>query len=199
MISNRQLPQNSISFEYNLPSTIRTLSSNNASPGNDLTGLMYLPLLNADDSCNAAIPQYTPANVTTQNNLPNTGQFAFLAVAPWLSTTCTLQFLNAASDDALRAFIFYKPDSGSDTPAAADPGWDLGDNGAWKSNAKFPVYAIDGDSGATIMKELALYSGNLTTVPNGNMLVSQFPPSFYVRLAGTITIGKLLELQIECF
>jgi hypothetical protein len=138
------------------------------------------------------VPKYTPANVTTQNNLPNNGQIAFLALAPWINVNCTKQFLNAAANDALRAFIFYLPDNDTQAPAPTDPAWDLGDGGAWKSTTKFPVYAIDGQSGVQIMQELVLYRGNLTTVPYGNLLAQQFPPTFYVRLTGSISIGKLL-------
>jgi hypothetical protein len=157
-----------------------------------LTGLLYLPLLDPGSSCQNLIYNYVSQNTTTQNNLPNNGQFAFLAIAPWINPTCTAQFLYAARDDSLRAFIFYLPDDDTQAPGADADVWNLGDGGAWKSHTKFPVYTIDGRSGAAIMHQLSLYSGNLTTVPNGQLLASEFPPTFYVRLAGTIQIGEYI-------
>jgi hypothetical protein len=138
------------------------------------------------------LPKYVPGNVTSQNNLPNNMQLAFLAVAPWISTTCTTQFLNAANNDPIRAFIFYLPDNDTQAPDSNDPIWSLNDGGSWKTWSKFPVYAIDGFSGAQIIQQMALYHGNLTTVPSGNILAQQFPPNDYVRLAGSISIGTFV-------
>jgi hypothetical protein len=39
------------------------------------------------------------------------------------------------------------------------------------------------------MDQLALYTGNLTSVPNGHELANEYPPSDYVRLAIQIDIG----------
>jgi len=155
-----------------------------------LTGLLYLPELDEGSSCENTIDQYVPENATSQVHLPVGSQFGFLAVAPWISVTCTQEFLSAARDDPLRAFIFFLPNNDTLVPPANDPQWSLGDGDKWKKNTKFPVYAIAGSSGGTILRQMARYSGNLTNVPNGQMLADEFPPNAYVRLAGSIALGK---------
>ena len=60
----------------------------------------------------------------------------------------------------------------------------------WKAANRFPVYAIPGASGHQIMSELALYAGNLTTVPNGHQLTETYPPNDFVRLVLDITLSK---------
>jgi hypothetical protein len=169
---------------------VQTLSTTNATPGNDLTGLLYLPELEHGASCTSIIPKYVPENVTSQINLPLNGQLAFLAIAPWISVPCTIQFLEAAHDDPLRAFIFYLPDNGTSPPPSGDPAWSLQDGGKWRSWAKFPVYAISGKDGSTLMQNMARYSGNLTNVPYGHTLADEYAPNYYVRLAGAISVGQ---------
>ncbi|KAF2664077.1 hypothetical protein BT63DRAFT_100458 [Microthyrium microscopicum] len=176
----------SVSFRYDLPSEVITLSTTNADPSNDLTGLLYVPELDAGSSCEDKIYQYVPKNATSNLQLPQGAQFAFLAVAPWISVTCTQQWLYAARDDPLRAFIFFLPNNETSAPKANDPAWSLGDNGKWKKTSKFPVYAIDGASGGSILRNMALYSGNLTSVPFGHNLADDYPPTAYVRLAGAL-------------
>jgi hypothetical protein len=151
--------------------------------------LLYLPELDPGSTCENEIFKYVPSNATSQVHLPMDAQFAFLAVAPWISSTCTSEFLYAARDDPLRAFIFFLPDDSHDVPGANDPKWSLGDGGKWKKSNKFPVYAISGKDGGKVLRNMGLYSGNLTNVPFGHVLADEFPPSAYVRLAGSISMG----------
>ena len=44
--------------------------------------------------------------------------------------------------------------------------------------------------GQELMRRLAEYSGNVTSVPNGPQLVDMYPATDYVRLAAEISIGK---------
>lgn len=92
-----------------------------------------------------------------------------------------------------QAFLFYLTDNGTDIPPVAnDPTWSLGDGGHWKTSNRFPVYAIASMLGGQLMEELVDYSGNVTDVPNGNMLIEQWPATDYVRLAAEVTIGMLV-------
>jgi hypothetical protein len=130
-----------------------------------------------------------PVNAT-KVALPRNG-YTFIALAPWISVDCTFAYLNAVQADLIRAFVFYLLDNSTDIPPLAnDPTWGLGDGGRWKTTYKFPVYAIPSSRGSQLMSELASYSGNLTSVPNGHDLANQYPPSDYVRLAMDIDIGK---------
>lgn len=93
--------------------------------------------------------------------------------------------MGAARQDPIRAFIFYLPNN--DTDAAPPPTslvWDLGDGGAWKTQNQYPVYTVPGFYGNRLMRQLSLYSGNMTSVPYGHQ-ISELPgidPRDYVRL-----------------
>ena len=128
-----------------------------------------------------ASARYLPANVTRLSNLPST-DYQYVAIAPWVSAPCTLSYLAAAQ--GVTAFMFYQPDNGTNTPPpVSDPSWDLNDGGRWKSKNKFPVYAIPGSEGGTIMQGLARYNGDSSNPLIQSILAyEQFDQSDYVRL-----------------
>jgi hypothetical protein len=125
-----------------------------------------------------------PANVTRQANLPPT-DFTLVAIAPWINRQCTREYLAAARQDPNRAFIFYLPDNATTSPPSPKSSvWDLGDGGKWKTKNQFPVYTVPGYYGNSLMHQLSLYSGNMTSVPYGHQ-ISELPgidPRDYVRL-----------------
>lgn len=127
---------------------------------------------------------YIPSNVTRQANLPPT-DFTLIAIAPWINVECTQEYLSAARQDPNKAFIFYLPDNGTQTPPPPSSlAWDLRDGGAWKTQYQYPVYTIPGFHGDRLMRQLSLYSGNMTSVPHGHQ-ISELPgidPRDYVRL-----------------
>ena len=101
-----------------------------------------------------------------------------------------LAFLNAVATDPIAGFLFFVPDNTTSTPPDADSSaWNLGDDGHWKSLNHFPVYAIPGASGDLIMRESALYSGNMTEVPHGHLLTEYYDSRDYVRLFMDINTG----------
>jgi len=143
-----------------------------------------VPDLNRDDACYNISKQFVPKNVTRQANLPPT-DFTLVAIAPWISAECSLAYLSAAHLDPARGFIFFPPNNSKDIPA--DPRsefWDLEDGDAWKTTYNFPVYAIPGYYGNVLMHQLAMYSGNMTSVPYGHKIseLSGIDPRDYVRL-----------------
>ncbi|KAF2453511.1 hypothetical protein BDY21DRAFT_292890, partial [Lineolata rhizophorae] len=180
----------SISFEYAKNGGIRTLSAGDASPGDKVSGLLYVPLL-ASPSCESAVAPFIPPNETRRSDLPRQ-DYDLIALAPWTSPRCTLEFLDHAHENPFtRAFLFYLPDNRTDTPPLTnDPVWSLGDGGQWKSDNKYPVYALPGLTGAIMMNALAQYSGNLTTVPHGHELANYYHPSAYVRLFSIVDTGS---------
>lgn len=184
--------QTNISFTWSESGTIRTLSTTDAAAGTDISGLLYTPVPNT--TVCPQWSQYAPYNAS-KVVLPR-ANFGFVALAPWISPNCTLAYLAAVQQDPIRSFIFYQPgNSTAEPPLANDASWGLNDGGKWKSSNKFPVYAIPSYSGNQIMNQLALYTGNLTSVPNGHELANQFPPSDYIRLAIEIDIGAYPNLQ----
>lgn len=93
--------------------------------------------------------------------------------------------MRAASADPLRGFITYIPSNSTEKPPAVeDRVWSLHDHGAWTTNTKFPVYAVSGSVGSTMMAQLGLYSGNVSSVPYGKNITALYSPSSddYVRI-----------------
>ena len=115
----------------------------------------------------------------------------YVAFAPWFSVACTQSYL-AAADKGSAAFLFYVPSQATTAkpPSPNDEIWNLADGGRWKSQNEFPVYALSGANGAAIMQQLALYSGNLSQVKNGDLLAQQFNSRDYVRLYTNFGIGN---------
>lgn len=103
---------------------------------------------------------------------------------------CTEAYLAQARSDAVRGAITFQP-STSTPDAVADVGddsWTLADGGHWKSDNQFPIYAISYTAASQILNQLALYSGNMTEVPNGDLLANQFDPRDYPRLFAHIDL-----------
>lgn len=93
--------------------------------------------------------------------------------------------MSAASVDPIRGFITYIPDGTSDKPPESGDGvWSLHDHGQWKSESKFPIYAVPGSVGSSMMTQLGLYSGNVSSVPYGDNITDLYSPGDddYVRI-----------------
>jgi hypothetical protein len=143
------------------------------------------------DPCVEESSPYIPNNATRQANLPHE-DYRLVAIAPWVSANCTLGYLAAARQDPARAFIFYTPDNGTGPlPPASDEMWNLYDGGQWRSLNRFPVFAVAGQVGNTLMDHLSLYSGNLTDVENGHYLAEMYDIRDYARIYTDIKVGEL--------
>ena len=159
-----------------------------------MEGLLYVPDLDNSDPCLNISQQYITQSTTRQANLPPT-DYSLIALAPWISANCTLSYLAAARADPARAFVFYPTDNSTDQPPPMnDPMWGLNDGGAWKSQNKYPVYAVPGQTGALLMHHLGKYSGNMTDVENGHLLTEMYDSRDYVRLYTVITTGSQASL-----
>ena len=135
--------------------------------------------------------QYVPSNVTRIRDLP-TKEYLYLALAPWFSAACTKSYLAAArAVQGLDGLIFYIPNNSTSTPPPiADGIWNLNDGGRWKSENKYPVYAIPGVDGAIIMQQLAQYSGNASS-PKAEYILAyeKMDHTDYVRLYTTFGLN----------
>lgn len=177
------------SFELVNNNDVRTLSTVGVQSGDDVEGLLYVPTLPSTSPCINVSRPYIPTNATRLENLPS-ANYPYVAFAPWINVECTLSFLNAASPSS-DAFLTYLLDNGTGMPPTlSSPVWTLNDGGSTWSQLKFPVYAIPGASGSTIMQNMALYSGNLSSAPNSNLLLEQFAPTDYARLYATFDTGS---------
>lgn len=168
---------------------IRTLSTDDAH-GSDQTGLLYTPDLKDGDACIADSAPYVQ-NVTRIANLPpSVSEYRVMAIAPWTSSECALNYMVAARENPNnRGFIFFVPGNSSQTPPSADdPQWHI--EGRWKRDNGYPVYAIPGQYGAELMLQSARYNANVTDVPNGHQLTEDgVSPTDYVRLFADIDTG----------
>jgi uncharacterized membrane protein len=72
--------------------------------------------------------------------------------------------------------------------------WGLNDGGIWKSQNKYPVYAVPGQTGALMMHHLGKYSGNMTDVENGHLLTEMYDSRDYVRLYTEIATANPASL-----
>ena len=183
--------QPDLSFNALLQGNIQTLSSSVTDTGSAVEGFVYVPTLQASDPCTNTSKQYIPHNVTRQANLPSK-EYNLVAHAPWISASCTKSYLASASSDGARAFLFYLVHGPSNVPPPLpnDPAWNLDDGGQWKAQNRYPVYALRASDGAEVMKQLSLYSGNMTDAPNGDLLTEQFDSRSYVRLYSEISTGS---------
>ncbi|KAI0882282.1 uncharacterized protein GGS22DRAFT_49860 [Annulohypoxylon maeteangense] len=190
-----------IAYSEDLLGNVTTLSTTSVSTANGVVqGLLYVPDLAANDPCQNLTADYIPKNVTRQVNLPTTN-YNLIALAPWINTNCTRSFLSSARLDPIRGMLVYRPDD-DDTnqpPDADDDVWNLGDGNAWKAQNRYPVYAIPGSSGNQMMRQLSLYSGDLSTVPFSDQIISTYSPNpaDYVRVwteLSVITVSTTLPL-----
>ncbi|QDS71049.1 hypothetical protein FKW77_008516 [Venturia effusa] len=176
-----------LSYTFEEKNKIRTLSATSSTAGNDIDGLLYVPIID-NPNCNISTT-LVPRNVTKAGDLPGQSSISLIAIAPWISAECTLAYLAAVQRDAIRSFLFFVPNGGTaQPPVPNDPQWTLNDGGRWKRTNKFPVYAIPGATGAAIMQQLSQYSGNVTTAPNGHELANEYAPSDYIRLAAEVNL-----------
>ncbi|PWY95584.1 RING finger domain protein [Aspergillus sclerotioniger CBS 115572] len=154
--SNTTAPLNESSvFSLKLESTIQTLSEQNAPDKGPIQGLLFVPRLDEQNRCNNATAPFIPANVTRLQGVTQFGS-RMIGLAPWVNDECTQAFLNASQDPTPDALVFFLP-SNDDTkpPSANDPVWLLGGSAAWQSRSEFPVYAIPGAAGVTLMDQLS--------------------------------------------
>ncbi|KAM0306059.1 hypothetical protein ACHAO8_010905 [Botrytis cinerea] len=179
-----------ISYAETITDNLQTLSTHNADASGQIGGFLYVPDLDDQHICYNTSKQYVPSNATRQANLPAT-DFTLIALAPWISIECTKGYLAAARQDPIRAFIFYSPDNGTSRPPPINSDqWALEDGGSWKSTNRYPVYAVPGSVGERMMREISLYSGNLTDVPNGHELSTSpgIDPRDYVRVYTQLSV-----------
>lgn len=180
-----------ISYQFLTSFDIRTLSVHGANSGSSLSGLLYVPTLRSNNECVEVSESYVPGNVTRRADLPDT-DFKLIALAPWITPSCTLSYLEAAREDRnVQAFLFYLPTNETGTPPLANSNvWGLGDGGEWKNRNDFPVYALPGKAGQDLMDQSQYWSGSVDEVGLEGDLPRGFNQDAYVRLAADIDTGR---------
>ncbi|KAK5663584.1 hypothetical protein OQA88_4015 [Cercophora sp. LCS_1] len=155
------------------------------------SGLLYVPDLEQDDPCVNQTAPYVPENAVRRANLPPANMHV-IAIAPWVSSTCSKKYMASASRDPLQGLIFFRPHSHPEEPppAAASPSWDINGSTRWRSQNLFPVLAVSGLVGRELVYQLSLYSGNLTQVPFSRNITDFYhpDPEDYVRIWSEIIL-----------
>ncbi|KPM37151.1 hypothetical protein AK830_g9421 [Neonectria ditissima] len=191
IIRNLTALSSQLAYEERITSNITTLTTTNADTLDGvIQGLLYVPDLDDNAACDQQQYDFIPHNVTRRDNLPPTN-YNLIALAPWFSIDCTLAYLASARVDPLRAFVFYKPNNSSNKPQDADSAvWNLEDGGAWVKTNKFPIFAISGREGQTMMEQLSLYSGHIDSIPYGDEINDLYGPNpkDYVRIWTELTL-----------
>lgn len=189
--SSTDFPQ--MGYSSRIHGNVTVLNSRYSSVSNGvIQGLLYVPDLEDGDPCVEDLAPYLPSDVVHQWNLPPTN-YNLIALAPWVNAECTRSLLASARSDPLRAFIFYQPSNSTTKPLSAGSDvWDLEDEGRWKAETHFPVFAVSGRYGHELMEQLGLYSGNLSEVPYGSNISSLYAadPDDYVRIWTQITCSE---------
>lgn len=98
------------------------------------------------------------------------------------------------SQDIAAAF-FYPLDDYTDAPPAEHPMWSLNDGDNWKSDNGFPVYAISGHHGQILIRNLAVFSGQLSDAPRGDRLSQVYRTGSEGRLYGVMSFGMTIPLR----
>lgn len=118
-----------------------------------------MPDLSPQDPCNAIGSSFIPPDVTRHKDVSSYG-YPVIGLAPWISPNCTQSFLAASRDVGTEALVFFQPSS-TETgtpPPLSDQRWSLNDGDQWRTQNDYPVYAIPGPAGLTLIHELAWFS-----------------------------------------
>ncbi|KAJ5231791.1 uncharacterized protein N7469_006379 [Penicillium citrinum] len=206
-----------VGFRFVLDRTVQTLSSNGVPDSGSLSGLLFVPSLSPKDICNQELASIIPSNVTRAKDVSDYG-YPVIGLAPWISDDCTQKFLAASRDAGTSALVVFQPADNKTglPPPPTDDTWKLEDEN-WRGDNNYPVYAIPGPSGLTLLKELSWFSdGNpkvsaqhrsmhtrnhdsdrLFTMIDTNTTPNQEPSlwSFVLAILGTI-VGLTLVLLI---
>ena len=74
--------------------------------------------------------------------------------------------------DDFRGMVFYVPGNSTERPPEiSSPQWDMNDQGVWKSQYNFPVYAIPGATGQAVVNKLSNFSSISPTSPETKPLL----------------------------
>ncbi|KAJ5586823.1 uncharacterized protein N7459_002588 [Penicillium hispanicum] len=148
-----------VGFRFVLDRTVQTLSGSGLPDSGSLSGLLFVPGLAPHDPCNAILDSFIPSNVTRHEDVSEFG-YSLIGLAPWISPDCTQSFLAASRQAGSGALVFYQPSSDETgiPPPPNDKRWDLNDGYKWRMDNNYPIYAIPGPAGKTLMRELSWFS-----------------------------------------
>lgn len=174
-----------MTFRLDITHDILTLWVGPAQPGDDISGLAYVPAIDHSDPCYHG---HVPENATQLDDLPPLN-FNLIGYAPWVSKYCSRRFLDSAAADRgnTRAVVFYTITNGNKSavmPKRDDPMWGIGSH-----DYQFPIYAINGVDGEPLMEKIAKYSRNITDIWDSPGLKDKYDIGDYARVFIEVDTG----------
>ncbi|CAG8939775.1 unnamed protein product [Penicillium salamii] len=205
-----------VAYRFVLDNKVQTISSNSIPESGVVSGLLFVPNLDLHDPCYNTTASAVPANVTRYQDVSNFG-YSLIGLAPWVSAECSLSYLSAGQKVGTHAMVFFEP-SNNDTglpPDSNDSRWVINDGEKWRMENDYPVYAIPGPAGTSLIRDLAKFSGesthskrdNPTEIPDSSRLFARLETgketgnmpslwSFVLAIAGTVLVLSLLLVVI---
>ncbi|KAJ5341459.1 Ribosomal protein L15e [Penicillium brevicompactum] len=202
-----------VAYRFVLDNKVQTISSNSIPKSGVVSGLLFVPDLDSQDPCYNDTSSYVPSNATRYDDVSGFG-YSLIGLAPWVSAECSLSYLSAGQKVGTHAMVFYEP-TNNDTglpPDSNDARWKINDGEKWRMENDYPVYAIPGPAGTSLIRDLAHFSGNTmhekrevvsgsarlfgrleTGEETGNMPSLW---SFVLAIAGTVLVLSLLLVVI---
>jgi hypothetical protein len=170
---------------------VQTISSNGIPDSGSVAGLLFVPSLEPEDPCNNITASSVPSNVTRYEDVSEFG-YSLIGLAPWVTAECSSSYLNAARKAGSHGLIFFQPSLNETDipPSSDDPRWLINDGNQWRMENNYPVYAIPGAAGATLISDLSHFSdngSNITTKGNSSEGFAVQPNSD--RLFARVDIG----------
>ncbi|CAP93587.1 hypothetical protein NUH16_004376 [Penicillium rubens] len=183
-----------VAYRFVLDRKVQTISSNGMPDDGLVSGLLFVPTLEPHDPCYDITASSVPPNVTRYEDVSDFG-YSLVGLAPWVTAECSLSFLSAAQKVGTHAMIFFQPsDNETDIPPDSnDSRWATNDGDKWRMDNNYPVYAISGPAGATLINDLSWYS-NKTPDSNRDEWTEDFALQTETnRLFARIETGKETE------
>ncbi|KAJ6102022.1 hypothetical protein N7486_004449 [Penicillium sp. IBT 16267x] len=148
-----------VGFRFVLDRTVQMLSHNGLPDSGHLSGLLFVPDLSPHDPCKQITGPFIPEDVTRHKDVSEFG-YPVIGLAPWASPECTRSFLAASREAGTNALVFFQPSSSESgiPPPPSSGQWDLHDDDQWMTDNNYPIYAVPGPAGMTLMKELSRFS-----------------------------------------
>ncbi|KOS39110.1 60S ribosomal protein L15 [Penicillium nordicum] len=151
--------EENVAYRFVLDRKVQTISSNSIPKDGLVSGLLFVPSLEPHDPCYDITASSVPLNVTRYKDVSDFG-YSLVGLAPWVTAECSLSFLSAAQKVGTHAMIFFQP-SDNDTgipPDSNDSRWAINDGNKWRMDNNYPVYAIPGPAGTSLINDLTWYS-----------------------------------------
>ncbi|KAJ5170242.1 uncharacterized protein N7500_003025 [Penicillium coprophilum] len=151
--------EENVAYRFVLDRKVQTISSNSIPENGLVSGLLFVPSLEPHDPCYDITVSSVPPNVTRYEDVSDFG-YSLVGLAPWVTAECSLSFLSAAQKVGTHAMIFFQPSDNETSlpPDSNDSRWAINDGDKWRMDNNYPVYAIPGPAGTSLINDLSWYS-----------------------------------------